>query len=721
MAKKNRKAESLEREMGVINRAFYEEFGSDNFSDSAPVARSAYVVETYPAYVIASYGEKYYQISYSQTDEKIEFVPFMEWVEVEEKREWIAKKALIEHELKIGAMISRANMAKLQAAHDALANVGAACTPPKSIGEDALITYGDEIKATRLDNGDVKLAGYLIRFGDETKTDFYGDYFTKNTDFGKAETSEGWFNHRMPVSYKGQRIVYDEQLPDVKLKKDDIGVFAEIILGARNEYEKVIAQMGMDKKLGWSSGTAPHLVDRKQVGNAQEITRWHLGLDASLTPTPAEHRNTVTPIKSLILPEAVITDNGNKETEIKNVIGEPTMEFTKEEIKAMLEESTKSLTETIKAEAKSSAENAVKAAIEALPEVKAGVDITVTKDKADQPWKSKGEFFMAVKNAATSPSQIDSRLLPLKATGMNEAIPSQGGFLVPQQTAPGILEKMYGTGSLLSMFTNRDPVSGNGMTYNVVDETSRVDGSRNGGIVGYWGAEAGTKTASKPKFRQLEEKLKKVYAMCAATDELLEDAPALESWLTRTVPNELRFKVEDAIINGDGVGKPLGVTVSPAFKSAVRVNANQISATDIGNMWAARYAGVNDYIWLGNQTIFPQLLTMSIGQQPVYTTPGGLSNMPYGTLLGRPYYDIEYLPALGTLGDLILVSPSQYQMIEKAGGIQYASSIHVYFTTDESVFRFVYRVDGAPTWNSTLTLKDGSTTVSPFVGLAATT
>jgi len=182
----------------------------------------------------------------------------------------------------------------------------------------------------------------------------------------------------------------------------------------------------------------------------------------------------------------------------------------------------------------------------------------------------------------------------------------------------------------------------------------------------------------------------------------------------------LRFKFEDAIINGDGVGKPAGILTSPSFKSAVRTDANEIDALDLGRMWAARYAGVNDYIWLGNQSIFPQLLSLTIGQMPVFIAAGGLSGLPYATLLGRPYFDIEYAPTLGTLGDLMLVSPSQYQIIEQAAGIQAASSLSVYFTTDEMAFRWTLRVDGAPIWNSALTLKD-SNTVSPFVGLAATT
>jgi HK97 family phage major capsid protein len=624
----------------------------------------------------------------------------------------------VKHFLKYGARHSGKDQQALQAAHDALVNVGAMCQAPKSIGDDAFINFGDEVKATQLANGDVKLGGYLIRYGNPAKTDLTGDYFTKSTDFGEAEKSDGWFNHRLPVEFDGKRARYTDQLPDVKLTKDDIGVFAEIVLGARNEYEKKMAEWGFAGKLGWSSGTAPHLVDRKAVGKANEITRWKLGLDASLTPTPAEYRNTVMPIKSWITSEAAATDNDEiqqQETKSKESI------MDKEEMKALFDEQKTSISELVKNEATAAATKAVADVLDKLPEVKAKMNATVEVVVAeeDQPFKSDGEFYMSVKNAAIAPHAIDPRLKSLKATGLSEAQPSQAGFLVPQQTAPGIIEKMYTTGSLLSVMSNRDPVIGYGMSYNLVDETSRADGSRNGGVTGYWGAEGGTKTASKGKFRQLELKLKKVYALCVATDELLEDAPTLGNWLNRVAPDELRFKVEDAIVNGDGVGKPAGILTSPAFKSAVRTDANEIDALDIGRMWAARFVGVNDYIWLGNQSIFPQLLTLTIGNMPVYIPAGGLGGLPYSTLLGRPYYDTEYNPVLGTLGDLMLVSPSQYQMIDK-GGVQVASSIHVYFTTDESAFRFVYRIDGAPTWNSTLTLKD-TNTVSPYVGLAATT
>jgi hypothetical protein len=46
--------------------------------------------------------------------------------------------------------------------------------------------------------------------------------------------------------------------------------------------------------------------------------------------------------------------------------------------------------------------------------------------------------------------------------------------------------------------------------------------------------------------------------------------------------------------------------------------------------------------------------------------------------------------------------------------------MHVAFTTDETAFRAVYRVDGAPMWRVALTPFKGANTLSPFVVLNST-
>jgi HK97 family phage major capsid protein len=119
-----------------------------------------------------------------------------------------------------------------------------------------------------------------------------------------------------------------------------------------------------------------------------------------------------------------------------------------------------------------------------------------------------------------------------------------------------------------------------------------------------------------------------------------------------------------------------------------------------------------------NQAVIPQLINLTIGNWPVYVPASGLSGAMYSSIMGRPVIEVEYASALGTTGDIMLASLSNYQTITK-GGIKADSSIHVAFTTDETAFRFVYRVDGSPLWSSALTPFKGSATQSPFVVLTS--
>ena len=138
-------------------------------------------------------------------------------------------------------------------------------------------------------------------------------------------------------------------------------------------------------------------------------------------------------------------------------------------------------------------------------------------------------------------------------------------------------------------------------------------------------------------------------------------------------------------------------------------------------MWSRMWSrSRQNAVWFYNQDIEPQLLTtgisIGVGGSTLYMPPGGLSASPYSTLLGRPMIPIEQASTLGTVGDLVLFDMSQYLLIEKP--MQSAMSIHVQFTTDQTVFRFVLRADGAPSWHSPLTPANGSNTLSPFVALA---
>lgn len=352
--------------------------------------------------------------------------------------------------------------------------------------------------------------------------------------------------------------------------------------------------------------------------------------------------------------------------------------------------------------------------------------VEVIKDQAEKAkFSSFGEKLQAVRAAATPGHRPDERLYNAAALGQQEAVASDGGYAVGHEYGSTILEKVYATGSLIDRVKKQPITVGNGIKIPAIDETSRADGSRSGGIRAYWVEEAGTITASQAKLRQNTFNLKKVAAVVYVTDELLADAAALESWVNRNLPRELQFKIEDAIVNGDGAGKPLGWKDSPAVVS-VSKETGQAAATltfpNVVKMWSRMWAPSRPTsVWLINQDVEPQLYQMGLvvgtGGAPVFLPSGGASAQPFSTLLGRPILPVEYCATLGTVGDIQLVDPEQYTLANK-GDVQMASSMHVQFLTDQMAFRFTMRVDGMPDWNSPLTPFKGTNTLSPFVTLA---
>ncbi len=350
------------------------------------------------------------------------------------------------------------------------------------------------------------------------------------------------------------------------------------------------------------------------------------------------------------------------------------------------------------------------------PEVKPSP--TKTEEKR---FNSFGEQLMAAYRAAAPGGRIDERLTTRAASGLNETNPSDGGFLVQQDFVSELLKRTYETGILASR-VKRIPITtnSNGLKINAVDEDSRANGSRWGGVQTYWESEAAELTGSKPKFRQMDLSLKKLTGLCYATDELLQDASALESVIRQAFAEEFGFKIDEAILSGSGSGEPLGILKSGALVTVAKETnqTDKITVENLIKMWNRLWARSRaNSVWYINQELEPYLYTLKLGDKPVYIPAGGLSEKPYGTLFGRPVVPLEQCSAAGELGDIILADISQYLMIDK-GGVKAASSIHVRFLYDENVFRFIYRCDGQPIWNKPLTPYKGSSTVSPFVGLA---
>ncbi len=367
----------------------------------------------------------------------------------------------------------------------------------------------------------------------------------------------------------------------------------------------------------------------------------------------------------------------------------------------------------------------------------AGARIAVANNADADPnrgFRSMGDYLMAVRGATVAARQgrmADQRLSALVGGGINAAAPTtygsessgeDGGYLVPPGFGTQIFQLSLEEDALLPM-TDNMPITSNTMAL-PKDETTPWGAD---GVRAYWEGEATAATATKPKVGRSEYRLRKLMALVPMTEELMADGVALGAYFEPACARSIRWKTDEAILWGAAGEQPLG-----AFASACAVSQSKesgqangtIVAENVVKMVSRLPAGsYRNAVWMVNNDALPQLFVMKIGDTPIWlpvSSPNGaISGSPYGTLLGRPVMVTQHAKSIGTAGDIMLADLRQYRAITKAGGIQTATSMHLYFDADAVAFRATFRVDGAPKLAAPINPQNGSVTLSPFVTLEA--
>lgn len=346
-----------------------------------------------------------------------------------------------------------------------------------------------------------------------------------------------------------------------------------------------------------------------------------------------------------------------------------------------------------------------------------------------------GEFLQAVCSAGIKPHAADSRLKEVQyeqrtVSGANTIVPSEGGFLLQPEDAGMLLREVFSPDQLFTRCKRmRLGAGSDGMKLRLIDEASRADGYRHGGIRVYRASEGDTVTASQLKFRELKLDLEKTMGISYLTNELMRNAPALESWVRDAFVKEARFSITKEVFSGTGVGQALGFMKSGSKVEVAKEGSQAATTINVANvlkMWARMWnAGVPNAVWAINQDTIPQLFmlnsdpsTSKLGY-PLFMPPGGLSGSPNanGFLLGSPIVRSEFCETLGTVGDIVYIDLGEYLFMDKED-MTIDGSLHVRFLYDEMVLRFVFMWNGMPLWDAAMTPYKGSNTVSPFITLA---
>jgi HK97 family phage major capsid protein len=317
-------------------------------------------------------------------------------------------------------------------------------------------------------------------------------------------------------------------------------------------------------------------------------------------------------------------------------------------------------------------------------------------------------------------------------TGMvQDGQPSDGGFLLQGETSIDLITHGFNNSEVLPRCAKRTLSPGTDSIKIVgINETSRADGSRGGGIRVYSDAELSQITSSKTEFDWVKIEPEKLTGLFYASDKVLRNVTFLGQEMKGLFGEEFSFKTQDHVINGLGAGMALGILNADCLISVSAESGQEgdtILAENVLKMYARFWpsGASNSLVWLANRNTFFQLYTMTydIGtggeMARLYVppqTPGGT-----GSMLGYPVIFIEQAAGLGDAGDLMLCDMSQY-ICADYGTVEEASSIHLKFDYTQTTFRFVYYFDGQPRWRSALTpYKGSSDTVGPFVAIAART
>jgi HK97 family phage major capsid protein/HK97 family phage prohead protease len=351
---------------------------------------------------------------------------------------------------------------------------------------------------------------------------------------------------------------------------------------------------------------------------------------------------------------------------------------------------------------------------------------TTTRDQ-DKPFESFADQVSAITRAGLPGGTADRRLSDIRAaTGMSEGIPSDGGFLLQDSYASDIIMSAYDVGKIAKL-CRRITVgpNSNSIKINGLDETSRVAGSRWGGVRSYYIEEAGEKTASKPTFRQIELNLHKSVVLIYATDEMLNDSKILAGVLRTIARDEIAFTMDSGIIQGNGTGQPLGIKNASCLIDVDKETgqaANSFLLENALSMWSRLLPNSKqNAVWLIHPDLetemYKMALSIGVGGAAVFMPSAAAT--PYSTLFGRAVIPCEHCESLGSLGDIYLADFKNGYLIAEKGGVQEDMSISVRFVYDESVYRWVRRWDGSPVLSSAVTPLNGSSTQSHFVSLKA--
>jgi HK97 family phage major capsid protein len=346
-----------------------------------------------------------------------------------------------------------------------------------------------------------------------------------------------------------------------------------------------------------------------------------------------------------------------------------------------------------------------------------------------EPWARSWPAFLAAVSGADNAARQFIR------NAWTERVPSEGGFLVPEQLRAQVMA--YIAPAIIRPRAMVLPMAAYRLDVPVLDNPSQASGRQAlGGLTFSFTEDGAPIASSNPAFAMAVLQAQKLAALVSVPNELESDAAgALGYFINQVVAIGYAWAEDDYYIAGTGVGQPQGVINASCAYQVTRTNsASAPVLADVVSMLkglapaskaAGLLPGVTSVGWLVSDAVLDAMLDLyqTIGTAPTSaaTSPSewlllGDGHQVGPSILGLPAFITDHQPAAGTQGDLALADLRNYLIGERMELTIERSAAGSGFGTDITNYRIKARIDGRYFVQGSTTTEAGQT-VSPVVVL----
>jgi len=277
--------------------------------------------------------------------------------------------------------------------------------------------------------------------------------------------------------------------------------------------------------------------------------------------------------------------------------------------------------------------------------------------------------------------------------------------LIPEEYIPEML-RLPGEPTRILQVVNIQPTDTGELTYPRLVQTDAA--GEYGGVSMSWIAEAGTKPETKPTFTQLKIAAHELAGHTQISLRMLaRSAINLEALLGSLFRDAIYDIVDTALIQGTGVGQPLGVINEPAIRTVARETAGAVDHADLVNLKHA----VRAYHRAGARFVLHDTVeaglegTVDTTGRPLFSTD--VSAGAYERLVGYPYMVTYRTPTLGVSGDIVYGDWSQYTVAMEQDVVVRRSDDFA-FTSNVATFIVYMVIGGRPAQPRAFAILDGT-------------